>query len=108
MAGTRLLIMITHQPTRYLTLSFDDGYRTSSVKTAALIERFGLRADFNIVATFEERNPVLHGREPRYGDRKKAAALLFVVETLERQITSAFKEQMGKELMQRFGKSEGS
>jgi peptidoglycan/xylan/chitin deacetylase (PgdA/CDA1 family) len=53
--------MITHQPTRYLTLSFDDGYRTSSVKTAALFERFGLRADFNIVATFEERNPVLHG-----------------------------------------------
>jgi peptidoglycan/xylan/chitin deacetylase (PgdA/CDA1 family) len=47
--------------TRYLTLSFDDGYRASSVKTAALFERSGLRADFNVVATFEDRNPVLHG-----------------------------------------------
>src|SRR4028119_529362 len=59
--GYKAPAMITHQPTRYVTLSFDDGYRASSVKTADLFERFGLRADFNVVAAFEERNPVLHG-----------------------------------------------
>lgn len=44
-----------------MTLSFDDGYRASSVKTAELFERFGLRAEFNVVATFGERDPVRHG-----------------------------------------------
>lgn len=74
--------------------------------------KFGEEVYFEIVEylcveLFQERNPVLHGREPRYGDRKKAAALLFVVETLERQITKAFKEQVGKELIQRFAKPKG-
>lgn len=74
--------------------------------------KFGEEVYFEIVEylcveLFQERNPVLHGREPRYGDRKKAAALLFVVETLERQITKAFKEQIGKELIQRFAKPKG-
>jgi hypothetical protein len=64
--------------------------------------------EYLCVELFQERNPVLHGREPRYGDRKKAAALLFVVETLERQITEAFKAQIGKELIQRFAKSEAT
>ena len=48
---------------------------------------------------FGERNPVLHGRNPEYGNDVKAAALLFVVEVIERQITSALKEQLGKELI---------
>jgi hypothetical protein len=75
--------------------------------------RFGEEVYFEVVEylcveLIKERNPVLHGREPGYGNRKKAAALLFVVETLERQITKAFKEQVGKELIQRFAKSEGA
>lgn len=51
----------TQEPTRLLTFSFDDGFRASTVKTAELFERFGLRAEFNVVATFEERSPVTFG-----------------------------------------------
>jgi peptidoglycan/xylan/chitin deacetylase (PgdA/CDA1 family) len=36
---------------RILTISWDDGLRTSTEKVARIYERFGLRADFNIVAT---------------------------------------------------------
>jgi hypothetical protein len=65
--------------------------------------RFGDQVYFEVVEhlvgeLFEERNPVLHGREPAYGIEKKAAALLFVIETLERQITGAIKEHLGKNL----------
>ena len=35
---------------RYLTLSFDDGFRRSSLKTAELYEKHGLRAEFNVLA----------------------------------------------------------
>src|SRR6266508_3202131 len=35
----------------FLTLSWDDGFRKSSLKTAEIFESFGLRAEFNIVAT---------------------------------------------------------
>lgn len=35
---------------RYLTLSFDDGFRRSSIKTAELYEKHGLRAEFNVLA----------------------------------------------------------
>lgn len=35
----------------FLTLSWDDGFRESSLKTAEIYEKFGLRAEFNIVAT---------------------------------------------------------
>lgn len=35
----------------YLTLSWDDGFRKSSLKTAEIFERYGLRAEFNVVAT---------------------------------------------------------
>jgi len=35
---------------RYLTLSFDDGFRHSSLKTAELYEKHGLRAEFNVLA----------------------------------------------------------
>ena len=34
----------------YLTLSFDDGFRRSSLRTAQLFERHGLRAEFNVLA----------------------------------------------------------
>jgi len=65
--------------------------------------KFGERVYFEVVEylveeLFEERNPVLHGREPTYGSEKKAAALLFVIETLEREITGAIKEHLGKNL----------
>src|SRR5687768_13663082 len=46
---------------RYLTLSFDDGFRASSVKTAQLLEQFGLRAEFNIVATNHQKKPEVYG-----------------------------------------------
>ncbi|MBN8218224.1 MAG: polysaccharide deacetylase family protein [Spirochaetes bacterium] len=38
-------------PGRYLTLSWDDGFRRSCEVIAALYERFGFRAEFNLVAT---------------------------------------------------------
>ena len=47
--------------TRFLTISFDDGFRASSVRAAEIYERFGLRAEFNIVSTYGENNPVLYG-----------------------------------------------
>jgi peptidoglycan/xylan/chitin deacetylase (PgdA/CDA1 family) len=34
----------------YLTLSWDDGFRKSSLKTAQIFENFGLRAEFNVLA----------------------------------------------------------
>jgi peptidoglycan/xylan/chitin deacetylase (PgdA/CDA1 family) len=46
---------------RYVTLSFDDGFRDSTLKTVALYERYGLRAEFNVVATYGERNPTAFG-----------------------------------------------
>lgn len=51
----------TRPATRFLTLNFDDGFRTSSIKTADLYEQFGLRAEFNIVATYEQRKPEVFG-----------------------------------------------
>jgi len=35
----------------YLTLSWDDGFLKSSLKTAEIFEKFGLRAEFNVIAT---------------------------------------------------------
>lgn len=35
---------------RYLTLSWDDGFRRSTLQTAEILERYGLRAEFNVVA----------------------------------------------------------
>jgi hypothetical protein len=63
--------------------------------------------EYLVVELFEERNPTLHGREPSYGTKKKAAALLFVIETLERQITGAIKRAIGKDVVDWLGKSEG-
>ena len=53
---------------------------------------------------FAERNPVLHGRDASYGDKRKAATLLFVVENIERQITGAFKEAFAQEIMEAIDK----
>jgi peptidoglycan/xylan/chitin deacetylase (PgdA/CDA1 family) len=35
---------------RFVTLSFDDGFRESSLRTAAIYERFGLSACINVIA----------------------------------------------------------
>lgn len=35
----------------YLTLSWDDGFLKSSLKTAEIFEKYGLRAEFNVIAT---------------------------------------------------------
>lgn len=51
----------SHHPTRLLTFSFDDGFRASTLKTVELFERFGLRAEFNVVATFGHDKPAVHG-----------------------------------------------
>jgi hypothetical protein len=73
--------------------------------------KFGEEVYFEVVEylvaeLFEERNPALHGRNPNYGTKKKAAALIFVVETLERQITDAMKKVIGKDLIDRISKDE--
>lgn len=55
--------------------------------------------EYLVEELFDERNPVLHGRDPKYGNDKKAAALLLVVETIEREITNESKKEMGKHLL---------
>ena len=35
----------------YLTLSWDDGFLKSSLKTAEIFEKYGLHAEFNVIAT---------------------------------------------------------
>jgi len=35
----------------YLTLTWDDGFLKSSLKTAEIFEKFGLHAEFNVIAT---------------------------------------------------------
>ena len=47
--------------TRFLTFSFDDGFRASTEKTAALFEEFELRAEFHVVTAFGERDPARFG-----------------------------------------------
>ena len=37
--------------THVVTLSFDDGFRASSLKTAEIYERYGLSACINVIAT---------------------------------------------------------
>lgn len=37
--------------THILTLSFDDGFRKSSIRTAKIYEKYGLKACFNIIAS---------------------------------------------------------
>ena len=49
-----------------VTLSWDDGFRASTAKIARIYEKFGLRADFNIVATFQRQNAA--ARTEIYGD----------------------------------------
>jgi peptidoglycan/xylan/chitin deacetylase (PgdA/CDA1 family) len=46
---------------RLLTISWDDGFRASTASIARIYERFGLRADFNIVA-------LAHGKWQGVGD----------------------------------------
>ena len=73
--------------------------------------KFGEEVYFEVVEylvaeLFEEQNPALHGRDPYYGTQTKAAALIFVIETLERQITGAIKKVIGKDLIERITKDE--
>jgi len=42
-----------------ITLSFDDGFEKSSIKTAELYEKYGLSACINVVATGHTNNPKL-------------------------------------------------
>jgi len=39
---------------------------------------------------FRERNPALHGRNPNFGDEKKASSLLLCLKILEKEIFEAF------------------
>lgn len=46
---------------RYLTLSWDDGFSQSMQKVAQIFERYGLRAEINVLAT-------AHEKDARYGE----------------------------------------
>jgi peptidoglycan/xylan/chitin deacetylase (PgdA/CDA1 family) len=49
---TASAVRATDEEVRHVvTLSFDDGFRASSVKTAEIYERFGLSACINVIAT---------------------------------------------------------
>lgn len=45
----------------YVTLSWDDGFTRSVTKIAEIYERHGLRAEFNVVVTFQEYDPQTFG-----------------------------------------------
>jgi len=45
----------------YITFSFDDGFEKSSLKTAEIFESFGLRAEFNVIATAHLKKEKVHG-----------------------------------------------
>lgn len=64
--------------------------------------------EYLVVELLDERNPVLHGRDPDYGSRRKASTLLFVLETLERTVTKWVMELMGKALLDSVAKSENA
>ncbi|MCI0662552.1 MAG: hypothetical protein L0220_15895 [Acidobacteria bacterium] len=50
--------------------------------------------EFYCEELFSERNPVLHGKEPKYGTPKKAATLLYVIQIVMRHITKAFVDDL--------------
>jgi peptidoglycan/xylan/chitin deacetylase (PgdA/CDA1 family) len=41
---------------RYLTISWDDGFARSMLKLASIYEKFGLKAEINVLATAHEKN----------------------------------------------------
>jgi len=49
---------------RYLTISWDDGFRASMLKVAALYEKYGLRAEINVLAAPRHEG----AGEPPFGD----------------------------------------
>lgn len=48
---------------------------------------------------FNERDPVMHGRNPRFGNKEKAATFLFVVWQIERTITGSVKDHFAKTII---------
>jgi hypothetical protein len=72
---------------------------------------FGKEINFDFIEyycqeLYRERNPVLHGREPSYGDEKKSAVLLFAIRAVERQITEAFKTHLRESTLRELEKAE--
>lgn len=49
---------------------------------------------------FLERNPVLHGRDPEYGDEEKAASLLLATRIVEKKITEVFTQALRKSVQE--------
>ena len=56
--------------------------------------------DFFCDELFAERNPVLHGKQPDYGDEKKAATLLFILRCIEKEITEYFAKKFCEKAME--------
>src|SRR4030042_4522474 len=42
-----------------ITLSFDDGFRKSSIETARILEKYGLSASLNVIATAHLKDFIL-------------------------------------------------
>lgn len=49
--GRAPAVMTSYHAVHVVTLSFDDGFASSSLRTAEIFERHGLVAELNIVAT---------------------------------------------------------
>jgi len=96
-------------------LSKRDGLEINADATIGLLLRnttFGEEFSFEFIEyfceeLFQERNPVLHGRFPNYGDDKKAAVLLLVVRLLEKKITEAFGAWFAKEAIRSYEEAKG-
>jgi hypothetical protein len=90
-----------------------DGSQINADATIGLLLRnttFGEEFSFEFIEyfceeLFQERNPVLHGRFPNYGDDKKAGVLLLVVRVLEKNITGAFAAWFAKEAIGSYEKA---
>jgi peptidoglycan/xylan/chitin deacetylase (PgdA/CDA1 family) len=52
--------------THFVTLSFDDGFKKSSLRTAEIHEKFGLQACINVIATAHQRDFVLPNEYHRW------------------------------------------
>ncbi len=59
LVGSKTLLNFSSEKTHILSLSFDDGFEKSFVKTAEIYEKYDLSACFNIIATahLENFNP---------------------------------------------------
>lgn len=67
----RRLDIRKEKPAHIVTLSFDDGFRKSSIRTAEIYEKYKLSACINVIATGQAHVRQLRARQLRAGHRRE-------------------------------------